>query len=164
MRLTEILAAVVIGVGATLTIDLWGLFLRHAFGIRSLDYCLLGRWLLHIPGGQIRHSSIAAAAVKAHECKVGWAAHYTIGATFALSFVLLASAAWLARPTLLPALAFGVATVLVPFLTMQPAFGLGIASARAPNPTAARIKSLITHTVFGVGLWLSALLVSGLSR
>jgi len=164
MRLTEIVAAVLIGAGATLLIDLWGLFLLRTFGVRSLSYCLLGRWVLHMPSGQIAHRSIAAAAERSHECKVGWAAHYTIGATFALLFVLLASTEWLARPTLLPALAFGVATVFVPFFTMQPAFGLGIASARTPNPAKARLKSLMTHTVFGVGLWLSALLVSGLSR
>ena len=164
MRLTDIVAVVAIGVGATLLIDLWGLVLRRAFDIRSLNYCLLGRWILHIPAGQIAHRSISAAAEKAHECKVGWTAHYTIGVTFALLFVVVASGDWLARPTLLPALAFGVATVLVPFFTMQPAFGLGIASARAPNPAKARLKSLMTHTVFGVGLWLSALVVSVLSR
>lgn len=48
---------------------------------------------------------------------------------------------------------FGIATVAVPFFTMQPAFGLGIAASKAPNPTAARLTSLGTHTVFGVGLW-----------
>jgi hypothetical protein len=56
----------------------------------------------------------------------------------------------------LPALLFGVGTVLVPFLVMQPSFGLGIASSKAPNPTAARLRSLMAHAVFGVGLYLCA--------
>lgn len=74
-------------------------------------------------------------------------------------FVLLASGGWLERPTLLPALAFGVVTTLVPLLVMQPAFGLGLAASKAPNPNRARLKSLMTHTVFGVGLYLCAILL-----
>jgi hypothetical protein len=88
--------------------------------------------------------------------------HYLIGATFAVLFLRVASANWLASPTLLPALAFGVTTVLVPFFTVQPAFGLGIASSRAPHPLRARLKSVATHTVFGAGLWLSAWLLSAI--
>jgi hypothetical protein len=128
--------------------------------VRSLDYCLLGRWVLHIPHGTIVHESIARTASKRHECTVGWTTHYLIGIGFALFFVLLASEEWLARPTLLPALAFGVVTVLVPFFTMQPSFGLGVAASRTPHPNRARLKSLTTHAIFGVGLYVSAYLLS----
>jgi len=157
-----ILVVIAIGLGATLLIDLWALVLKRAFDIRSLNYCLLGRWVLHIPQGTIAHESIAASPTKPHECGVGWTAHYTIGASFALLFVRLASTSWLLRPTLLPALLFGAATVVVPFFTMQPAFGLGIASSKAPKPNQARLKSLSTHTVFGAGLWLWASLLGRL--
>jgi Protein of unknown function (DUF2938) len=158
----ELLAAVFIGLGATAAIDLWALLLRRGFDIPSLNYCLLGRWLLHLPAGTIVHRSIAAAEPRPHECATGWVAHYLIGTGFALAFVVLVSDRWLERPTLLPALAFGVVTVLVPWLVMQPSFGLGIASSRTPNPGGARLKSLMTHTVFGLGLYLSALLLSAL--
>ena|SRR5690242_102428 len=160
MQLSDMAEAVLIGVGATLLIDLWALFLRRAFSVRSLDYCLLGRWVLHIPRGVVRHDNIGEAARQPHECTIGWTTHYLIGTMFALVFVLLASAGWLARPTLLPALAFGAATVVVPFFTMQPSFGLGIAASKTPHPNRARLKSLMTHTVFGVGLYLSAALLS----
>lgn len=113
-----------------------------------------------MPTGKIMHASIATADRKPNECTLGWIAHYTIGIGFAIVFVLLVSGAWLARPTLLPALGFGIVTVLVPFFTMQPAFGLGIAAARTPNPTMARLKSLMTHTMFGLGLFVSAYLLS----
>jgi hypothetical protein len=162
MRPTHIVIAIAVGLGATLLIDLWALLLRRAFGVRSLDLCLLGRWVLHIPRGKIAHESIAGAPSKPLECTVGWIAHYTIGATFAVVFVFLATADWLARPTLLPAVAFGVATVLVPFFTLQPALGLGIASSKTPHPNKARLRSLMTHTVFGVGLWLWAELIGRL--
>ena len=153
----DILLAVAIGIGATLMMDLWNLFLKRAFGIPSLDYCLLGRWIGHMPRGTFRHARIAAAPAIELECAVGRVAHYTIGVVLALMFVGLASGGWLARPTLLPALVYGVGTVVFPFFIMQPSLGFGVAASRTPNPTQARLKSLATHAVFGVGLYLSAL-------
>jgi DUF2938 family protein len=152
-----ILGAIAIGVGATLVMDLWNLFLKRAFSIPSLNYCLLGRWIRHMPGGTIRHASITAARQKPFECMVGWIAHYTIGVAFALVFVVLASGDWIARPTLLPALLYGIGTVVFPFFIMQPSLGLGIAASRTPKPAQARLKSLATHTVFGVGLYVCAI-------
>ena len=154
-----ILGAALIGLGATLLIDLWALFLRRGFGVPSLSYCLLGRWVLHMPGTFI-HRSIAAAQPRRHECAAGWAAHYLIGIVFALMFVLLVSERWLERPTLLPAVAFGIVTTLVPYLVMQPSLGLGIAASKTPKPNQARLKSLATHAVFGAGLYLWALPLS----
>lgn len=156
------LGAILAGLGATLLIDLWALLLRRGFGIPSLSYCLLGRWLLHMPSGTFVHAGIAAAAPKRNECAAGWVAHYLIGTGFALGFVTLASATWLERPTFLPALMFGVVTTLVPFLIMQPSLGLGLAASKTPNPGRARLKSLATHTVFGVGLYVWALVLSPL--
>jgi DUF2938 family protein len=159
-----VLGAIAIGVGATLVMDLWNLFLKRTFGIPSLNYCLLGRWVRHIPAGTLRHASIAAAPQKPLECTVGWIAHYTIGVAFALVFVVWTSGDWLARPTVLPALLYGIGTVVFPLFIMQPALGLGIAASRTPNPTQARLKSLVTHSVFGVGLYICALGVSYVLR
>jgi hypothetical protein len=157
---TNILRGIAIGVGATLIMDAWNSLLKWVFGIQSLNFCLLGRWIGHVPRGIFSHQSIAAAERKPFECVVGWLAHYGTGVTLAIVFVLLASGDWLARPTLLPVLAYGIATVAFPFFVVQPSLGLGMASSRTPSPTQARLKSLMTHTVFGVGLYLCALGVS----
>jgi hypothetical protein len=156
-----LLGAVAAGLGATLFMDLWNLFLKRAFGIPSLDLCLLGRWVLHMPAGTFRHARIAAAPRKPLECAAGYLAHYGIGVVFAVAFVFAMPRSWWARPTLLPALVYGIGTVVFPFFLLQPAFGLGIAAAKTPKPAQARWKSLMTHTVFGIGLWLCAL---GISR
>ena len=157
---THVLAAIVIGIGATLIMDLWNVLLKRAFGIPSLDYCLLGRWIRHMPGGTFRHASIAKAPSKPLECPTGWVAHYSIGVTFALALVVATSGAWLARPTLGLALLVGIGTVVFPFFVMQPSIGLGVAGSRTPRPMQARLKSLATHTVFGVGLYLCGVVVS----
>jgi hypothetical protein len=45
---------------------------------------------------------------------------------------------------------------------MQPGMGMGIAASRTPRPNAARLRSLITHMSFGVGLYVAALTVAAL--
>jgi hypothetical protein len=85
-----------------------------------------------------------------------------IGITFAIACIALVGTNWLQHPTLIPALLFGVVTVLMPFFIMQPAFGLGFAASRTPNPTQSRLRSLMNHTSFGVGLYLFGLLVNWL--
>ena len=159
LSLDVVLRAAAIGVGANVVMDLWNLALRRVAGVRSLDFALLGRWILHMPSGTFAHDHIGKAAPRKGERVVGWAAHYAIGVTFAVGFVAIVSAAWLARPTVLPALLYGVATVVFPYFLMQPALGLGVAAARTPQPAQARLKSLVTHTVFGLGLWMCALLL-----
>lgn len=148
--------AAAIGIGATAITDLWALLLNRAYGVPAANYCLVGRWLAHMPEGVFRHASIAAAPRKTAECAAGWIAHYAIGIAFALALLILAPAQWLQAPTLLPALAVGLATVAFPFLLMQPAFGLGIAAAKTPAPAQARLRSLMTHAVFGLGLYAAA--------
>lgn len=154
--------AILMGMGATLTFDLGALLLKHLFNVPPSNLCLVGRWLRHMPGGTFVHANIAAAPRQRFECVVGWLAHYLIGASFALTFVALVGSPWLQRPTLFPALGFGVVTVLAPFLIMQPSMGLGFAASRAPNPTLARWRSLLNHSAFGAGLYLSALLANGI--
>lgn len=155
-------SAIIMGLGATLTLDLWALFLKLVFKITLPNYCLVGRWLCHMPEGIFRHANIVSAPQRRAECVVGWIAHYTLGVLFAIAFVALAGNNWLQSPTPASAIGFGIVTVLVPFFVMQPAFGLGFAASKTPNPTQARLRSLMTHTVFGLGLYLLGLLVNRL--
>jgi hypothetical protein len=155
-----VLSAAGIGIGASLLMDAWNLFLKRAFGIRSLNYCMLGRWFLHLPNGTFVHANIGVSPARRFECPVGWTVHYSIGIVLALLFLVLAPDDWLARPTLLPALLFGIVTVVFPLFVLQPSLGLGLASSKSPKPAQARLKSLGTHTVFGVGLYLCGLILS----
>jgi hypothetical protein len=157
-----LISAILIGLGATLTFDLWGMFLKHAFKIAPSNICLVGRWLRYMPAGTFKHSNIVLAPEKSAECGVGWLAHYMIGITFASAFVAIAGNDWLKHPTLPPAIIFGVGTVLAPFFIMQPSFGFGFAASKMPNPKQARVRSLMNHTAFGIGLYLFGLLVNSL--
>lgn len=152
----NIILSVAIGISATLCIDAWNMLLKRAFGIPSLNYCFLGRWVAHLSRGVVRHAGIVRTPVRRFECGLGWLAHYGIGVGLAALFVLMRGDRWLAAPTLLPALVYGIVTVVFPFFVLQPALGLGIASSATPHPWRARAKSLATHAAYGLGLYLAA--------
>ena len=149
------LAVIVIGIGATAILDLWALLLSK-FGISSLNFCMVGRWLCFMRYGKWQHLAINKAAVQPNECAIGWFSHYFIGVIFALLFLLLMPHNWLAAPSLMPALLFGLLSVVIPFFIMQPALGLGIAAAKTAKPMAARLKSALSHAIFGIGMYLAA--------
>ncbi len=155
------LRTILIGVGATIVMDLWALLLRQ-FGIPSLNFAFLGRWIGHLPEGHWVHERIAKATPVRGELLIGWCAHYSIGITFAALLLSTFGLQWARSPSLLPALAIGIVTVFAPLLILQPALGAGIASSKTPTPVFNCIKSLVTHTVYGVGLYLAALATAAL--
>lgn len=148
-----------IGAGATAVMDLWAVARKRLLGVPAPDYGLVGRWLGHMPRGHFRHARIASAPPVRGERLLGWIAHYAIGIAFAAILTGIAGPAWMRAPTPGPALGVGIATVAAPFLVMQPAMGAGIAASRSPRPAAARLQSLVTHAIFGLGLYAAAMAV-----
>lgn len=162
--MNSLIWSVFCGVGATVLMDMWTLIRRSLFGIAAPDYGLVGRWFAHMVHGQFHHDAIASSPAVAGERLIGWLAHYLIGIAFAALLIVTGGNAWIGQPTLEPALIVGIGTVAAPFLLMQPGMGAGIAASRTPRPCIARMQSLITHAIFGLGLYLSGLAMSFLSR
>ncbi|WP_427312180.1 DUF2938 domain-containing protein [Cupriavidus sp. H39] len=148
-----LLHATVIGTGATLVMDAWAILRKRLLGVPALNYGLVGRWLAWLPRGRLRHHPIAATPPVRGEQAIGWFAHYLTGIAFAGILLALWGLDWTRHPTLAPALMVGIGSVAAPFLVMQPAMGAGIAARRTPRPNMARLHSLLTHAVFGVGLY-----------
>ena len=153
--------SVVIGAGATLLMDAWAAVLRR-FGFTSLNFALLGRWIGHLRRGQWFHESIAKSPSVPRELLMGWCAHYTIGISFAATLLATFGLPWAQAPTLFPALLVGIATVVSPWFILQPALGAGAASRKTTRPVFNAVKSLVTHVVFGIGLFLAARCVAAL--
>ncbi|MFQ6572066.1 DUF2938 domain-containing protein [Pseudomonas sp. UM16] len=158
--LEGLVLAVLIGLTATALADLWTLFQQRVLGTPGPNWALVGRWVGHMQSGRFVHTSIAKAQALPGERVLGWSMHYAIGIVFAALLLALNGVEWVRQPTLLPALALGIATVLAPFLIMQPGMGAGLAASKTPNPPAARARSLLAHIVFGIALYLAGLLWS----
>ena len=163
LPLQEFLLAMLIGIGATAVMDAWLLLLKH-LGVPTLNFAFIGRWVGHLFRGQFAHAAIAKAVPIRGELAWGWLTHYAVGMAFSTVLVGLQGADWVRSPTLLPALAVGVCTVAAPLLVMQPAMGSGFAASRTPTPLKNCLRSLANHTVFGFGLYLSALAIALISR
>jgi hypothetical protein len=140
----------------------WAALLKQ-FGVPSLNFVFLGRWIGHLPEGRWIHDSIAKAGPVRGELLLGWAAHYAIGMTFAGLLLAIFGLQWARNPSLFPALLIGIVTVVSPLFVLQPALGAGIASSKTPRPLFNCGKSLVTHTIYGVGLYLAALATAGLN-
>jgi hypothetical protein len=154
------LRTLLIGIGATAVLDLWSVLLHRAFKFPAPNMAMVGRWIGYFPRGRFVHDSIAAATPIARENAIGWIAHYVIGVIFAAALIAICGLEWAREPTPLPAILFGVVTVAAPLFVLQPGMGGGIAASRAPKPNVVRLRSLMNHTVFGVGLYLAVLIVS----
>jgi hypothetical protein len=151
-----VVSSVLTGAGATALIDVWALARKRLLGIPALDYGLVGRWLVHLGRGRFRHERIAASPPVPGERPIGWTAHYLIGIAFAAVLLAIWGLDWMRQPTLAPAMIVGLASAAAPFFLLQPGMGAGIAASRTPRPNAARVQTLVTHAIFGLGLYGSA--------
>ncbi|MDP3229261.1 MAG: DUF2938 domain-containing protein [Acidovorax sp.] len=163
LQLQEIYAAMLIGIGATAVMDAWLVLLKR-MGIPTLNFAFIGRWMGHLFRGQFAHAAIAKSVPIRGELAWGWLTHYAVGMVFATVLVGIQGVDWLHRPTLLPALVVGICTVAAPLLVMQPAMGAGFAASRTATPLKNCLRSVANHTVFGLGLYLSALVIALISR
>ena len=148
-----LVCTLLIGFGATAVMDIWAIARKRLLGIPSLDYGLVGRWLAYLARGRFRHDRIAASPAVRGERLIGWTAHYLIGIAFAAMLLAIWGLEWARHSTLGPALIVGIGSVAAPFLVMQPGMGAGTAASRTPRPSAARLQSLVTHAIFGLGLY-----------
>ncbi|MBN6360028.1 DUF2938 domain-containing protein [Providencia huaxiensis] len=162
MTFSIVILVVFLGVGATIVMDLWALILKLC-GQSTLNFSLVGRWVGYMINGQFIHRpSIGQKAIIPAENALGWGVHYVTGIIFAFIFILLVGEIWFTSPVLWPALLFGIITVAAPYFIMQPAMGAGIAASKMPNPNKARLMSLLSHSVFGLGLYLTGLVLQPL--
>ncbi|WP_256096710.1 DUF2938 domain-containing protein [Pseudoalteromonas luteoviolacea] len=153
--------AVAIGIGATLFMDLYSYTLKRVFQVHSLDYALVGRWVLYLDR-QLRHDNIVQSPRMRHETTVGWVCHYIIGVVFSAIFLFWGQLMGGSAEGFATSVMFGLITVAFPFFIMQPSFGFGIAASKTPSPYVARLKSVTAHIMFGIGIYLSILILTSL--
>jgi hypothetical protein len=145
----------VMGITATVAIDLWATFANRVLGWPRTNWGLVGRWIGHMRDGQFAHVSIGSSPPIVHESIFGWVFHYVVGCIYAALYLMYLSIAQMEKPTLVSAVLFGLVTILSPWLLMQPALGLGICASKAPRPNLVRLQNLIIHSGFGLALYYS---------
>ena len=153
--MTWALYGLILGVGATVIMDLWAMFQTHVLKIPTANYAMVGRWLGYLSKGGLTGEPIFKYAPIKGEAVLGWSVHYLTGVVYALTLVGIWGQAWLQAPQILPALIVAWVSLAAPFLLMQPGMGFGLFASKTPQPWQARLRSFIAHTSFGVGLYLA---------
>ncbi len=153
------LAGAVMGLLGTVAMDLWAIFLNRTFDIPGPNWRNVGRWVNHLGRGRVFHDDIGAADVTANEPASGWALHYGVGIAYGIIFAVAAGAAWFADPDLVPLMVFAWITIAAGWFLLHPGLGLGWALSKTATPWKGRAMGLVAHTVFGLGMWIGALLM-----
>lgn len=148
-----------IGIGATLILDIWN-YILSLLDIKSLDYRFVGRWIGNFVNSKFYHNNIMLTPAIRNELFIGWTAHYMIGISFSFLLIFVFGKTWLSQPLIIPAIIIGIVTVVFPLFIMQPALGFGFASSNLPNRLMRVLKSIVTHLVYGSGLFLTGLLIN----
>ena len=150
---------IVIGIGATVLMDIWAIVLNRFFGQAPANWAPVGRWFYHLKNGKVFHDSIGNAAPYEHELALGWISHYVTGIVYGLALAIIMGQPWLSAPTFIPAWILGIVTVGAGWFLLQPGLGIGWAASKTANPNKVRVMNLIAHTVFALGLYGTALLI-----
>jgi hypothetical protein len=150
---------ILIGIGGTLAMDIWAVLLWKAFDQGAPNWAPVGRWFWHLRKGKVFHDSIGDAEPYAAEQALGWISHYVVGILYGVVLAVFMGRTWLAAPTFLPALIWGILTVAAGWFLLQPGLGIGWAASKTPNPAKVRALNLAGHSVFAIGMWSTALVV-----
>jgi len=149
----------VVGIAATLTMDIWQRIANALFGIPPSNWAMIGRWASYLPKGQVYHNTIADTPAVPNENTIGWIVHYGVGITYGAIYLFLVYYVLGTGPSLFSALGFSLAAVMVTWFFMEPALGLGMMADKLPKSNEVRAYDLSCHTAFGIGLWLGSLLI-----
>ena len=150
---------VLIGIIATLGMDIWSAIVKHVLQLPTANWALVGRWFGHMLQGVFVHRPIADSTAISNELAIGWVAHYATGILYGLAYLSIVQVLFSSSPTLTSALVFGLVTLAAPWLIMQPGMGAGIFASRTSRPNVMRLINLSMHLVFGMSLYIAWLLI-----
>lgn len=139
--------------------DVWAVIQNRVLCLPLPNWAMPGRWFAHLLKGKIFHQDIKQAEEVSGELILGWLFHYGVGAIYGILFLFLLGTEWLIEPDFLSAWVYAVATIAAGWFILQPGMGLGWAASNTPAPWKTRGLGLVAHTAFGLGLWVSGLMI-----
>jgi hypothetical protein len=121
----------------------------------GVNVALVGRWAMGLTRGHWAHANIAHTPARPGEVRIGWAFHFLVGGGgVALVYAAFVHYAGVTLPThhLWGGVMFGVATSVLPWLVLLPAFGWGWFGRRGPQGSNALLASTVSHIPYGLGV------------
>ncbi|WP_421724662.1 DUF2938 family protein [Bauldia sp.] len=152
-----ILEMIVVGVIATVILDIWQQVFRLLTGLPITNWAMVGRWAAYIPKGQLAHKNIGETPAVANEATIGWIVHYVVGVGYAVVYLILLLILGI-EPGFAPAIIFGAISVSVTWFVMEPILGAGVMASHLPKHGLVRVQDFTSHLSFGFGLFLGVII------
>jgi hypothetical protein len=144
---------VLIGVIATLGMDIWAAVVKYVFRLPTVDWARVGRWLGHTSRRIFDDRPTLNSAAIPNELAIGWIAHYLTGIVYGLAYLFIIRILLSSDPTLGSALIFGFLTLANHSLVMQPGMEVAVLANQTVRPGITRLTNLSMHIIFGVTLY-----------
>ena len=149
----------VAGVIGTLAMDLLNNLVARTGMFLKIDVAMIGRMAAGWIRGRFRYGHPDEMRQVPNEMIYGYIAHFGIGVSLAVPFVLGWNI-WIGGPASpLWAVLYGIATTTASFFFVYPSMGLGVFGRRSPEKIKAFITPLANHLFYGVGLAVGIVLV-----
>jgi hypothetical protein len=152
MKMEVLATALFAGVLGTISMDL----LNHAFSrsghIMKIDVTTIGRMAAGWANGRLFYSSPNELKSISNEKIYRYIAHYIIGVSLVLPFILWWKFYIGGPVSPLWTLVYGLATTVASLFFVYPAMGLGFLGMRSPQGIRAPLSSIANHTFYGIGL------------
>ena len=149
----------IVGVAATLTLDVVQQLMRLVLKWPITNWGIIGRWAAYLPEGRFVHKTIGKTPPVKNEMLLGWIVHYGVGIGYGAIYLFLVYVVFGTGPGFVPAMVFGIVSVSVTWFMMEPILGARVMGAGTPDPTVTRIHDFCSHLGFGLGLYLGGLLI-----
>lgn len=154
-----IVTGFVAGVIGTLAMDLLNNLVSRTGVFLKIDVAMIGRMAVGWTHGRFRYEHPDDMEQVSNEMIYGYLAHFGIGVSFSIPFIL-GWDLWVGGPASpLWAVLYGVTTTTASFFFVYPLMGLGAFGRRSPERIKAFITPLANHFFYGVGLAAGVLLI-----
>ncbi len=141
------------GIFATFFMDVTARMLIRSKIVRpTIEPQVVGRWALYMLKGKFVHKDIRLIPALKYEIPAAFLSHYLIGAVLAGIYFSLELSVPAIRSQIWASLVFGVTTILLPWLWLYPAIGIGLLASKTKKQSDYIILSIINHLNFGIGM------------
>lgn len=159
-----VIFSLIVGIGSTLTLDIWVMLVKWITGIPPTDWGLVARWVLDFRKGHFILDGTRTSPANLQEQVFGWIVHYSVGITYAVLILIVWGAEYIAAPTILPIVIIGfILSTIAGMFILFPGLGAGIMASKLPNQLTMVVYLIVAHAVFAVGqygfaLWTKSLI------
>jgi Protein of unknown function (DUF2938) len=154
-----VLMVLTAGVLGTIVMDMLNLFFARIEMISKVEVNMIGRMAVGWTRGRFCYGHPSEMEKVANEIIYGYITHYAIGVVLSIPYII----GWYlligGNPSLIWAIAYGIATTAASWFFVYPSMGLGVFGRKSPEGFRAVLSSLANHLFYGVGLTLGIALV-----